>query len=768
MIQLLYPNKSVLLTVILLLSISVKSQSQRVAEWDFTTPVSQGDDPLTLAWVGGLNAVQYNNIRLNNDEQDDLLLFDRTSNTLHPFLRQNNRWVYAPEYAPLFPSSLQSWVLLKDYDQDGDQDLFTASGGRGISVYQNNRDNGNELGWTLVTETLRTVAFASGATVTLQVNSTDLPAITDVDGDGDLDIINYSVIGSGTLVLHQNQSVEQFSRADSLVYQTTDIRWGDMEECDCGLFAFNDQTCDDLNNGSRSGETRSGETHNSSSRNDIFQQLTKAKLEHVGGKALLVLDADGDQDLDALSGDEGCYGIDFLENQSNNNQPLFGQLITGYPENTQPTSSVFFPGAYLADTDADGVDDLLFSPNASTNVGNSIDFENSSWQYRNTGTTQNPNWQWQTSGFLQEEMIDVGENAVPALADYDADGDLDLFIGNRGKLQADGFYAGLHLYENVGSSTQPSFQFVTSNFLDLADWKLQELKPYFTDINQDGKTDLLISGRESVSRETRLYALLNQATSGGALEFRPEQRQSLTLPFRSEDNLTFYDVDQDLQMDVLVGKQSGNLIYYRNSGTEFPPQWTQENDAFAGIDRGARGLFLASAIVDTDGTGSVEILSTNSSGNLLLRPLEENSELVDTLVVRNSILSETVAVQLGRQNWLTTGQILGGSTTVAIGSQRGGISLLNLNREGSSGEEITLNIFPNPATDSDVTTVQANQTVEKIQVISVAGQVVYEYSLPQPLSRLSLDTGVLPTGLYIMRVFFEQGGATSAKLLVGN
>ncbi|WKN45991.1 T9SS type A sorting domain-containing protein [Tunicatimonas pelagia] len=766
MTQLLYPDKSILLTVVLLLGISVASWSQEIAEWDFTTPVSRGKDELTMPWVGGLNAVQYNNIRLNGDNQNDLLLFDRSSGTLHPFLRQNGQWVYAPEYVPLFPAGLQSWVLLKDYDQDGDQDLFTASGGRGISVYQNNRDGGDGLGWTLVTETLRTVAFASGATVTLQVNSTDVPAIVDVDGDGDLDVINYSVIGSGTLILHQNQSVEQFGRADSLVYQTTNIRWGDVEECNCGIFAFNGQTCDDLNSGSRSGDSRNVDSRNGDSWNDESRQLTEAKLAHVGGKALLVLDADGDQDLDALSGDEGCYGIAFLENQSANNQPLFGQLNTNYPENTQPASSVFFPGAYLADTDADGINDLLLSPNASTNVGNSIDFENSSWQYRNDGTAQNPNWQWQTSGFLQEEMIDVGENAAPALADYDADGDLDLFIGNRGNLQENGFYAGLYLYENVGSPAQPSFQFVTSDFLSLANWQLQEVKPYFTDINQDGRTDLLISGRESESRETRLYALLNQASSGDAWEFQPEQRQLLTLPFRSEDNLAFYDVDQDQRVDVLVGKQSGNLIYYRDTGTDFPPQWTRENDAFAGIDRSARGLFLAPAIINTDGT--VGILSANSSGNLLLRPLEENTESIDTVVVRNAILSETVAVQLDRQSWLAVGQILGGSTTVVIGRQRGGVSLLNLNREGASGEEITLRIFPNPATDSDVTTVQANRAVKQVQVISVAGQVVYERSLPQPLSRLNVDTRVLPPGLYVMRAFFEQGGVASAKLLVGN
>ncbi|MEO0330093.1 MAG: T9SS type A sorting domain-containing protein [Bacteroidota bacterium] len=767
MTQLSFIDKIVGCTIILLFLLSPRSECQRVAEWDFSVPASQGNDELTLAWAGGLNAVQYNSIRLNDDSQDDLLLFDRSSNTLHPFLRQNNQWIYAPEYAPLFPNDLQSWVALKDYDQDGDQDLFTASGGRGISVYRNDRDEGNELRWTLMIETLRTVAFASGATVTLQVNSTDYPAIVDVDGDGDLDIVNYSVIGSGNLILHQNQSIEQFNRPDSLVYQTTNIRWGEVEECDCELFAFGNQTCDDLNSGSRNGDSRNGGYQNNNAK-----ILEEAKLEHVGGKALLIVDADGDGDLDALSGDEGCYGTAFLENQSQSSVVTFRQLNTNYPENTQPASSVFFPGAYLADVNADGIKDLLFSPNASTNVGNSIDFKSSSWWYRNDGTEQVPNWQWQTSGFLQDEMIDVGENAAPALADYDADGDLDLFIGSRGNLRADGFYSGLYLYENVGNAQQPSFQFVTRNFLSLTDWKLQELKPYFADINQDGKIDLLISGRESVSRETRLYALLNQAEAGSPVDFQPSQRQPLTLAFRSEDNLAFYDVNQDQQIDVLVSKQSGNLIYYQNQSPDFPPQWVQEDDAFAGIDRNARGLFLASAIVDIDGDGSAEIISTNTSGNLLIRPIDTDSEediIIDTVMVQNALLSKTVSVQLGRQNWLATGQIISGSTTVLVGSQRGGVSLLQLNQgEPTDGEEIALNVFPNPAIDASLTTVRANRAISSVQIISVNGQVVHELFLAQPLSQLSLETAVLPVGLYIVRAFLEQGGAISTRLLVRN
>lgn len=728
-------------------------RAQRIGSWDDSVPVTVDNNTLSLAWAGGLNSVQYNSIDLNNDGQHDLLLFDRSSNTLHPFLRQNNQWVYAQEYAALFPANLQSWVLLADYDNDGDQDLFTASGGRGISTYRNNSAGNGLLTWTLMAETIRTTAFVSGATVTLQVNSSDYPAIVDIDQDGDLDVVNYSVIGSGELILHENQSIEQYGHADSLVYRTTNLQWGSVEECDCGLFALGDQTCDDLNGGSR--------------------KLNQAKLQHIGGKTLLVLDADGDGDLDVLTGDEGCLGIAFLENEPVNGQVFFQRVTTDYPTNTLPATSLFFPGAYLADGDGDNVPDLMLSPNASTNTEDAIDFERSSWWYRNEGTTQNPRWNWSTSGFLQEDMIDVGENAAPALADYDADGDLDLFIGNRGVQRTDGYYAGLHLYENVGTSRNPSFQFITNNYLELSEWELQELKPYFTDIDQDGLMDLLISGREAISRESRLYALLNQANGPEApYELLTRQRQALELAFRSEDNLAFYDVDKDQQMDVLVGKQSGNLIYYRNQTENFPPQWVQEDDAFGGFDRNARGLFLTPAVVDSNGDGSAEIISTDVSGSLLIRPIDSDGtgETVDTILVQNELLNDAVPVQLGQQSWLASG-ILAGSNrvSVVIGSQRGGVSLLHLNAGSGEnpGKQVELLIYPNPATEG-ATTLEANSLIRSVQVINTAGQIMQDYVLSEPLSEVNLESATLPTGLYIIRAFFVQGGAVSTKLLVHN
>ena len=702
------------------------------------------EDTLTLAGAGGLNAVQYNTLDVNQDDTPDLVLFDRTSEELLVFLRQDGQYQFAPEYTALFPS-LQNWVLLLDYNCDGKKDIVTSSGKRSITVYRNETSDDGLLAWQLVTEQVSTLGF-SGFILALQVNPSDIPVVKDVDQDGDLDIVTYNVNGRGYLEYYQNQSQEQYQTCDSLVFVAQDRRWGSLQECTCDQFVFGDQTCADL--GSR-----------------------QAKELHAGGKSLLALDVDGDGDLDYFSGEEDCYGLYYLENAGDANETRFESVVSSYPQTVQPTTSLNFPAAFYEDVTQDGTRDLLVSPNLSVNLGNSIDFSASSWLYRNVGTNEQPVWEWSTSTFLQEDMIDVGENAVPAFTDYDADGDLDLFIGNRGIPRSDGFYAGVYFYENIGDAQQPVFQWRTADFLNLSQLRLSDLKVYFADLNGDARLELLLSGAEGSSNDGSLYLLENSASAGQPAQYDASQAQRIDLDFSAQDNLAFYDVDRDGQKDLLLGKQRGNLVYYRNASGGLIPQWVLSDEAAGGIEGGITELFLFSLLTDLDGNGTTELLTTDISGRLLVRPdfirslNQGGAVLPDTVQTYNSLLSENRALTLGNQSWLATAPLFGNRRpALVVGTRRGGISIYQLDSETIPTQEVDLLLFPNPA-EQDVT-LQASEAIMEVQLISLTGQLLQQTTLLEPAPEVTFGVAPLAAGLYIVRATLVSGQVHTQKLII--
>ena len=73
-------------------------------------PVIQEHDTLHLAWAGGMNGLSFYSFDLNADGTQDLIAFEKNGNRLLPFIQENNRWTYHPEYRHFFPE-LHDWVI---------------------------------------------------------------------------------------------------------------------------------------------------------------------------------------------------------------------------------------------------------------------------------------------------------------------------------------------------------------------------------------------------------------------------------------------------------------------------------------------------------------------------------------------------------------------------------------------------------------------------------------------------------------------------------
>jgi hypothetical protein len=175
-----------LLTILFFLSsLPLYIYAQMTYSWDQSPPVFINDTPLSMPWAGGINSAQINKVDLDGDQVEDLLIFDRTSNRISTFLFKDNKYVYQPKFESIFPE-LVGWVLLRDYDSDGLKDLFTHTP-FGIKVYRNITSPGGVTTWELFMDPIFTEGFSGQ--INLQVNVLDLPGISDLDGDGDLDIL---------------------------------------------------------------------------------------------------------------------------------------------------------------------------------------------------------------------------------------------------------------------------------------------------------------------------------------------------------------------------------------------------------------------------------------------------------------------------------------------------------------------------------------------------------------------------------------------------
>ena len=93
-------------------------------------------------------------------------------------------------------------------------------------------------------------------------------------------------------------------------------------------------------------------------------------------------------------------------------------------------------------------------------------------------------------------MIDVGSNASPILYDLNYDSLIDLIISNKGYFDNGNYNSRISLYKNIGSNTNPIFEFVDDDLSDLSligDLiNIQSIHPTFGDLDNDQDIDMII------------------------------------------------------------------------------------------------------------------------------------------------------------------------------------------------------------------------------------------------------------------------------------
>lgn len=747
---------------------------QFYAEYNSDIPVIRDGETLSNAWSGGINTGQISRIDINQNGMEDVFVFDRAGNKVLVFLNNGsddpNSFEYSYFYSNQFPA-LRNWVLLRDYNCDGKKDIFSYNGVGGIKLFKNVSTVSDGLQFELVTNTVQSYYnFGFNPYYSnIYISSVDIPAIDDLDGDGDLDIMVYSVSGS-LMEYHQNFSVEENGSCDSLFFELRNRCYGYFSES-----AFDNSIT-----------LHDEETHNSfcppgynipdpspiAERPDHieFQETESGGPRHAG-TTILSIEMNEEFPKEIVLGDIGSYNMTALTNShTSSGMDSIIAAEVAFPENygsAEPVNMRSFPAAFYEDMDNDGVRDLLVCPNdpgASENAA-SVSY------YRNTGLDNNPYFELVQHDLFQEQMIDVGEGCAPVFFDYNQDGLPDLLIGNKGYFEAPGVYRSqIALYENTGSAENPEFTHVTDDFANIGDIGLgQGLHPAFGDVNNDGVIDMLVGDSSG-----RIYVFDNTAAAGEPVNFvisdQPILKDSDGVDIDPGQYATpqLIDLNRDGLLDLVMGERNGRIFYYQNTGTLSNPSFELVND-FLGEVETAEGFsttgFSIVRVFDLDNeyhlfvgseSGKVRWYS-NIDGNLNGAFTLESDQLHG---VKNGTRSAPAIIDINSDGFV---DFFYGNFSGGLLYFEGGTPSSVFNTAEPSPQFV---MYPNP-TNSQLNIVLDNSTSHDqvvVEIMNVTGKTIIQNQLTNPKSLLDLSG--LSSGIYFVRLRGSSTSLGSRKLIV--
>ena len=567
---------------ILSTSLCVQAQNIKFYASNGARFMKNATDSLLNPFSGGFNAPQFSNIDIDGDGKQDLFVFDRTSNRVAVYLHTPNGYIHAPNYNGRFPF-LTNWAILRDFNLDGKPDILSETSQdyrflpdslphvqtSGLRIFVNKSTPLSGISFTQINnQVYDTGGYWADFGVfrspeRLPVNNSDIPAIVDMDGDQDPDILSFTLTDLSPYYFEnflKNKYNIQYKQ-DSSRYIFRDQCWGYMQ----------------YDAPSNRNQFKIGMSKDQLS-SCAFQMYEK-KQKH-SGTTLCPLDYNNDGVLDYLYGDVGFSNLLLLTNKKNSlgRDSIISQDSL-FPANSVRANFIMFPAAYYVDINADGKSELLVT----TNEPYAAKSKENVWIYNNSGTNTAPIFNYSGNDFwLYNTTIDLGSRAAPILIDVDSDGDEDLIVATSGSYDLTfNINDKLVLYTNTPDpvTRRSVFTLQDSNFLNIsANGPMIHIVPTAADLNGDGKKDIIL-GMEN--GELLMY---ENTGTGSTVSFTRQSGSAVSnIDAGAFSAPAFSDLDKDGDLDLVIGNRNGILKLYMNRGNS------------------ANALFDAQATIDTFG-----------------------------------------------------------------------------------------------------------------------------------------------------------------------
>lgn len=688
------------LCIYLFLLLAFRTQAQEIYSFKNSPEVIQNGINLSAPFSGGINSSQIQTIDLDGDQVDEWVIWDINSRQLQVYKKEGEVMIHFPQLSYFFPSDIAGFLVLEDFDLDGKKDLFTSTP-LGIKVYRNTSSNG-QISWEVAQNFLKIDDSGN-----IQANNLDTPLIKDFDGDGDLDLVIFNFASGDYLEFYENTSMDRKDSPDVDGFAFPITHWGNFEFCGCGEIAV--------------GRTCSG----------IDLRIAKdinGKIQHAGGHSILYRDFNSDGVPDLLLGRDECSSLYFLPNTGSANTPIFTEIEQQLPGYGFLPNFPIFHTAQVIDKN------LIIGLNTNEiSINYGVDFENSMVKLTPEGNSD--------FAFLQNQMIDLGENSIP------------LYSGNKSAGSV--FVTSNQLVYGEVISKQSIFQLENGTFkrVDVSNNMLDEL--HLLDVQNLLFNDLQGNHHNIISG----ISISNNIPSQKLFELNESQTEYLPLkltgyePRRGDYLQLFNHEGEDF---MLVAAQNGSLDLYQIDFSTLTASIREENFLDFSDNPANRNLTVA----------------VHKKTNPDLFAVDQNGQIIKITDFMNLAIRSEVLIEIGNQNFPTR---LGRNTWISIvnplfeeapdlilGTRAGGLIYLNAEDSQTPGEnEFRIKVYPNP---SDGPIKVLSNLPAKAKLITSLGQVMLENIAIEANVPLEIQSGFLNPGLYILHLEVDGKFTTSRKV----
>ncbi len=269
----------------------------------------------------------------------------------------------------------------------------------------------------------------------------------------------------------------------------------------------------------------------------------------------------------------------------------------------------------------------------------------------------------------------IHDYAFPTLVDLDADGDLDLFVGQYGDknvysnyqsnflafentgtletpvfgkpianpsgtmiplenyfsmpafadLDADGdqdllsgsYYGAFYFYENIGTASVSEFSNLRVNPFSL-DSVVYFSSPVFADLDADGDFDLIAGTayfNEVADKQYGKIMFFQNIGTSNAPTFATPVANPFGLVLTNGFNIpSLGDLDEDGDLDIISGVADGNVVYFENTGSPTAPQFASPVTNPFGFVSDSEANVLIPELFDIDNDGDLDIFALDGYG----------------------------------------------------------------------------------------------------------------------------------------------------------